>query len=402
MPFGFIQDALVQREQGGLLRGVKTVTQQQQGLIQIDDKYLINFAGNDYLGLSQDQDVLQSYTEGLAAFGASSTASPVVCGYHHQHRALESRLAELTQQSSAMLFSSGFAANQAICQALAKPFPNSRHSLGVVSDKLMHASFVEAAMSYAQGYYRFAHNQPNNAQKFIDNNQHEHYLIASEGVFSMDGDCAPVSGLLALKARKNEICVMLDQAHAIGVIGKEGCGLEDPQQYDDIDIVMGTFGKSLGTQGAFVAGSSDLILYLQNFARHYVYSTALCPAIAKATDTALTKMMTGAFRASLHENIETFRRLSVANDIEVSESYSAIQPIILSGSTSVIKASEFLSDLGVLVGAIRTPTVPKNAERLRITLSASHSKKDIESLIDALCILRDKMKLEYGFRERCI
>lgn len=396
MPFEYIQQALLCREQENLLRRVKTVSEQHQGLINVDGNYLINFAGNDYLGLSQDQDVLQSYTEGLAAYGASSTSSPVVCGYHAQHAELENRLAELTGQASAMLFSSGFAANQAICQALAKPTPTQSQSLGIITDKLMHASFIEAAMAYGDGFYRFTHNRTEQARTYLTNNKHEHYLVASEGVFSMDGDCAPISALTALKNDANNVCIMLDQAHAIGVIGENGCGIETQDAYASIDVVMGTFGKALGTQGAFVAGSSDLILYLQNYARHYVYSTALPPAIARATNTSLTKMMETSLRSGLHSNIAMFRQLCLDNDIAVCESNSAIQPIIISGDSSVVKASDFLAELGLMVGAIRTPTVPKNAERLRITLSALHTERDIASLVDGLCILREKTQVSFG------
>ena len=396
MPFQYIQRALLRREQTNLLRRVKTVSEQHQGLINVDGKFLINFASNDYLGLSQDQDVLQSYTEGLAAYGASSASSPVVCGYHAEHAELESRLAQLTAQDAAMLFSSGFAANQAICQALAKPTPTQSHSLGIITDKLMHASFIEAAMAYSEGFYRFAHNHAEQARTYLNNNKHEHYLIASEGVFSMDGDCAPVSALTALKSDTNNLCIMLDQAHAFGVIGENGCGLETQDEYASIDIVMGTFGKALGTQGAFVAGSSDLILYLQNYARHYVYSTALSAALARATNTSLSKMLETSLRSVLHENIAMFRQLCADNDIAVCASSSAIQPIVINGNTSVVEASDFLAELGLMVGAIRTPTVPKNAERLRITVSAVHTERDIASLVDGLCILRDKVNVSFG------
>ncbi|MEM0910334.1 MAG: 8-amino-7-oxononanoate synthase [Pseudomonadota bacterium] len=396
MAFSFVQRALAEREQENLLRRVKTVSQQHQGLVQIDGRFLINFASNDYLGLSQDQDVLQSYTEGLAAYGASSSASPVICGHHQTHQNLETRLADLTGQQSAMLFSSGFAANQAICQALAKPRPNHSTSMGIVFDKLMHASFVEAAMAYATAFYRFPHNCPERCEAYLLDEKCTDYLIASEGVFSMDGDCAPVNKLIKLKTQAKNTWLMLDQAHAIGVIGEEGCGLHEQKQYSSIDVVMGTFGKALGTQGAFIAGSSDLILYLQNFARHYVYSTALSPALAKATDTALTKMIETSYRTVLHENIVLFRALCNENEISICDSLSAIQPIVIRGNGSVVQAAECLGELGLLVGAIRSPTVPKHAERLRITLSALHTQKDIESLVDGLSILREKMGVSFG------
>ena len=175
----------------------------------------------------------------------------------------------------------------------------------------------------------------------------------------MDGDCAPVEGLIDVSRQSDSAWLMLDQAHAIGVVGEDGCGLPDREAYQNIDIVMGTFGKALGTQGAFVAGNNDFIAYLRNFARHYVYSTAISPALARATSTAIDRMINSSRRVKLHENIAQFKRLSVQNELPVCESDTPIQPLLVSNDDDVVEASAYLQRLGLLVGAIRAPTVPK-------------------------------------------
>lgn len=400
VPFDFIKSENARRKTNGLFRQRTAIVESSNCVIKIGDGYFINFSSNDYLGLSQHQDVLQAYVEGLSLYGASSSSSPVVCGYSHAHKALEVRLSELVNQPSVVLFSSGFAANQAICQALCIPEPSADTDVGIVADKLMHASFVESASTMTRCFKRFGHNDMFHADKQLSALHNENKLLVSEGVFSMDGDTAPVKELLKLK-QKHDAYLMLDEAHSFGVVGEQGLGFSGSFAYalegiedkgeQQIDITMGTFGKAIGTQGAFVAGSEALIDYLVNFGRHYIYSTAPAPAIARATSTALDIMLKGHERRRLHENIEQFRALAVTKGIVLMPSVSAIQPIVVGCADKVMRAKEKLMSLGILVSAIRSPTVPKGTDRLRITLSALHSDKDIDALIDALVIVRDSL-----------
>ncbi|MBT1450126.1 8-amino-7-oxononanoate synthase [Glaciecola sp. XM2] len=400
MSFAFVDDVLNERKKQGLLRTRKLVSSTRDGIITIDGKPCLNFASNDYLGLSQHPDVLQSYANGLAEFGAGSTASAVVCGHMQPHHDLESRLSELLNKPAALLFNSGFCANQALCQALfgqvsGSGISESKPTNHIVSDKLMHASFLEGAMHTNARLSRFHHNDISHLNARL-NACKDNVLVATEGVFSMDGDLGNIPSIQqAIDERQRHagsIQLLVDDAHALGVIGNNGLGSIEVDGVDanDINILMATFGKALGTAGAFIAGDKNLIEYLVNFAKHYVYSTAMPPAQAMATLTSLNIMLQGEQRTTLHENIALFQALSKAKELEVMASDTAIQPIIVGDDKACMWSSEKLMSLGIYVPGIRPPTVPKGKARLRVTLSALHTPKDIHALIDGLCIVRDE------------
>jgi 8-amino-7-oxononanoate synthase len=408
MSFEFIQDALNKRDKAGLLRARKAVSSNKQGMIDIAGKHYINFASNDYLGLSQHEQVLQTYVEGLAIHGGGSGASSVVTGYSIEHEALENDLCEVLNKPAAILFSSGFAANQAICHALAgnkkptKPTKGSADTSAtrLICDKYMHASFIQGALETQAPFQRFLHNDISHAQRLIENSNGD-TLVATEGVFSMDGDCGDIAGLQQLiKNQAIKPWLMVDDAHAIGVIGERGFGSVDrPSDTDNkgvdpnkVDIVLGTFGKALGTSGAFIAGSYSLIEYLLNFSKHYVYSTAFSAAQARATRASIALVAQGQEREKLHTNIALFKRLITAKGLPLLASNSAIQPIILGSPTHAVQMSEKLAELGIWVPAIRTPTVPVNSDRIRITLSAIHTEQDVCALVDSLCIAYEQIE----------
>nr|WP_136251982.1 8-amino-7-oxononanoate synthase [Ningiella ruwaisensis] len=428
-----LQAALDKRKADGLLRSRKLVSQNADGIVTINGKPCLNFASNDYLGLSQHPDVLQSYAEGLALYGAGSTASSVVSGYMQPHKALEDALAQMFNKEAALLFNSGFAANQALIHALfsqtkqssRRTLPHSdsgvRHQIArtdtqehgykgqIICDKLMHASFIEGALHANARLSRFRHNDAAHMQKLLDaaaSTQLENpqkaeqiTLLATEGVFSMDGDIAQVltqaqNFKRSQKADKN-LMLMIDDAHGFGVIGKHGLGVCEHLNIDSnqIDIIMATFGKAIGTAGAFIAGSKALIDFLINFARHYVYSTAIPPAQAHATLKSIEIMQKGIEREKLQQNIALFKSLIAKHALPFLASDTAIQPLIIADSQTsqhCTQASEQLMEWGIYTPAIRTPTVAKGKERLRITLSALHSGQDIQTLVDALCILRER------------
>ena len=417
MPFEFIKAALEQRSADSLLRKRIVVTSNSQAIIEVDGKHYINFSSNDYLGLSQHQDVLQSFAEGLSLYGASSSASSVVTGYSREHRLLEEDICEHTQFDNALLFSSGFAANQAICQALFQTSQiNSDTARYVVADKLMHASFVDSAMQLNNGrkkpiFSRFRHNDLQHLQSKLAPDADN--LVVTEGIFSMDGDRGNIQGIkAALDDAKSSAWLMVDDAHAIGCIGENGMGsttlpiappnsdaslgtLQSKEHsHRKIDVLMGTFGKAIGTQGSFVAGSNDFIEYLVNFSKHYVYSTAIPAAQARATRTSLQIMRKGIEREMLTQNISKFTEIAKAAGLPILPVDGPIQPILIGDPIKAFALSQHLKSLGIWVNAIRSPTVPKHSDRLRITLSALHQTQDIQALVDALGLSMASMQSE--------
>lgn len=426
MAFNWLGDSLSARAQEGLLRQRHCQQYEKDSIICINGEHYLNFSSNDYLGMRQHEGVLQSWVEGLAQFGGGSGASPLVTGHTQAHLALEAYIADGLNREAALLFNSGFAANQALCMAL---FPHISHAdrSGVpghiIADKLMHASFLEGAQCVSERakLRRFKHNDLNHLESMLssachskapeavgnsDDESQQDILIASEGVFSMDGDVAPCKDIADIAAKYNA-WFMLDDAHGMGVLGDNGFGTVEALNLSQqqVPVVMGTFGKAVGTAGAFIAGSQTLIDYLVNFSKHYVYSTAMPPAQAVATlyslthiasDTARRELLTNNisyFRKSFHKRFGQTLYASEESDnsdhitlgaITLGTSQSAIQPVIVGSPERAVALSEGLKQRGIWATAIRQPTVPKNQDRLRITLTANHTTQDIDVLIDAL------------------
>jgi 8-amino-7-oxononanoate synthase len=403
MGFEFLANTLQAREAASLRRIRQPVISSKHGMIEIQGQHYLNFASNDYLGLSQHEQVLQSYVEGLAVYGSGSGSSSIVTGYSAEHKALEDDICEALNKPAAMLFSSGFAANQAICHALfghlKNQTGNNNTSLGpqIICDKYMHASFIQGTLDTNAKLRRFAHNDMEHAQTLLAAATPSS-LVATEGVFSMDGDMGDVESLQNImqvsgKPANDKPWLMVDDAHAFGVIGTNGFGTLDCKNVNpaQVNIVMGTFGKALGTSGAFIAGSEQFIEYMVNISKHYVYSTAFSGAQARATRASLALVEKGEERTKLHENIEYFNCLATSKGLVTLPSTSAIQVIVVGDAKLALHCSEQLAVLGLWVPAIRTPTVPKNTDRLRITLSAIHNKKDIDALVDGLTIVFERV-----------
>jgi len=399
MSFGFLQSSLQQRDAQGLLRKRYSVNANKDGMIQIDDRFYINFASNDYLGLSQHSQVQQAFAEGLSMYGTGSGASSVVTGYSQEHKALEDDICTVLNKPAALLFSSGFSANQATCHALfnAKENPQGH----ILCDKYMHASFIQGALETSAKLTRYRHNNFEHAAEQIAKLP-PNSMVATEGVFSMDGDTGNIARLANIinDQHKGQArpWLMVDDAHAFGVLGDNGFGTLDggtshnvnncaAVKSEDVQVIMATFGKAVGTGGAFVAGSQDLIDYMVNMSKHYVYSTSFSAAQARASRAALALIEQGEQRDKLHQNITSFTQLAKHSGLALLDSNSAIQPIICACPKKALQYSAKLAELGLWVPAIRTPTVPKNTDRLRITLSALHTEQDIQALIEALCIV---------------
>lgn len=429
MAFNWLEDSLSARAQQGLLRQRHCQQYEKDSIICINNEHYLNFSSNDYLGMRQHEGVLQSWVEGLAQFGGGSGASPLITGHTQAHLALEAYIADGLNREAALLFNSGFAANQALCMALfphLSPSPKAATNGYIVADKLMHASFLEGAQCVSERakLRRFKHNDLSHLESVLSTVCHkpgpiesknegadsaananilstqQDILIASEGVFSMDGDVAPCKDMAEIAAKYNA-WFMLDDAHGMGVLGDNGFGTVEALNLSQqqVPVVMGTFGKAVGTAGAFIAGSQTLIDYLVNFSKHYVYSTAMPPAQAVATLYSLTHIASDtARRQTLNNNIAYFResfhkrfgqtlkvgaKNASSSEIALGSSQSAIQPIMVSSSQRAVALSEGLKQRGIWATAIRQPTVPKNQDRLRITLTANHTTQDINVLLDA-------------------
>jgi 8-amino-7-oxononanoate synthase len=382
MAFDFISSALTERREQSLFRRRQCIEASTGTLIKVDGQHYINFASNDYLGMRQSMAVMQGWVDGVSEFGGGSGASALVTGYTQAHQALENYLAEALGREQVLLFNSGFAANQAICQAL---FKDSNGPAGsIVADKLIHASLIDGALASEAKFLRYRHNDLNHLQQQLTKTSGD-TLVVTEGVFSMDGDQAPLLDMLPL-VDAHQAWLMLDDAHGFGVLGETGMGCAEAAglSQQQLPVLMATFGKAIGTAGAFVAGSRELIDYLSNFARHYIYSTAMPPAQATATLASLKAIRTGTPRFCLHENIQLFKQLASAAGIKLMLSDSPIQPVIVGNAEEAVAASERLKSLGIWVSAIRYPTVPKGTDRLRVTIGANHQAEDIIALVDAL------------------
>lgn len=385
MSFEFVRDDVAERRHQHLLRQHAIIDEEHESIIRVDGRAYINFASNDYLGLRQHPDVLQAWVEGLAQFGGSSGASPLVTGYSRAHQQLSDALATLTNRDAVTLFSSGYAANHAICHALFKD------SGTIIADKLSHASLIEGARSSKAAFLRYRHNDYSHLTERLKSVDDNDILVATESVFSMDGDQCDMPTLIN-QTREYDAWLMVDDAHGFGVVGDKGQGLAAfSSSQDDCQIIMATLGKACGTGGAFIASNQALHDYLINFSKHYVYSTAMSPAQAHATLTALKLIQHSERRERLTTNIALFKQEMAKHSFQLLDSGSAIQPVVIGSPEDTLAMSSQLKSLGVWVGAMRYPTVPKNSDRLRVTLNAQHHEQDVLALVDALCIARDAL-----------
>jgi len=368
MAFEFIQQALTEQAAQALLR---TRAVSPHGL---------NFSSNDYLGLATHPELIAAWQAGANEYGVGSAGSPLVTGYCRAHAQLEEKLADLTGFESTLLFNSGYSANQALLKSLL-----SKDDL-LVQDKLNHASLMEAGSLSPATMKRFKHNDLAHLQQILANrSEYENALLVTEGVFSMDGDQANLSAIAAL-AKQHDAWLLIDDAHGFGVV-EQGLGSVKQQNLaaSDVDLYMATFGKALGVSGAFVAADKAVIDYLVNFSKPYIYSTAMPAAMAVSIDKALDVMAEEQWRfMHLNSLINYFRHQCQARNITLLPSLSPIQPLIIGNALQALAVSEKLLQRGILVKAIRPPTVPKGSARLRITLSANHTMADVDLLLAAL------------------
>jgi len=369
-----------ERARQSLLRRVRTVGQVEGMRITLDGRPLLNFASNDYLGLAQHPALTEAMIRAAAQWGAGAGAAHLLGGHREEHAALEEKLARWTGRTRALLFSTGYMANLALLQAL----------LGAddvcVQDKLNHASLLDAARLSGATLVRYVHADVASAQRQLDAHADAPALLATDGVFSMDGDVAPLVELAALCTRRSTT-LMVDDAHGIGVLGVDGAGsaAEAALGEDGAPVLMATLGKALGVAGAFVAGSAALIDGLVQFARPHIYTTAPPPALAAAVSAAIDIARFEDWRRiKLARLIGHFRHGAAERGIDLMPSRTPIQPVAIGASKAAQTAAQALEADGFFVPAIRPPTVAQGKARLRVTLSARHEESDVEQLLNAL------------------
>lgn len=371
---------LLAYEQQNQYRKRPVVTPVSGALVKLNGQECINFCSNDYLGLALDEKIKNQQQQAMLKFGAGAGASQLVSGYSSSHKALEDELAEFLQRPRVVVFSSGFLANLGMLTALADK------STVLLLDRLCHASLVDGARYSQAQLKRYRHCDSVDLQRRLHVNQAKQVFVVSDGVFSMDGDVAPLAAICEL-ADQYKALTILDDAHGIGVIGANARGSIELSgvNTESIDLLVGTFGKAFGTFGAFVSASEELAEVLIQAARTLIYTTALPPAIVECTRTSLQMIKSEAWRRQkLQENIDYFRYHAQASGITLTSSATAIQPILVGDSQSTLDLSAKLLQSGYWVSAIRPPTVPKGTARLRIALSCLHEKPQIDSLIVAL------------------
>lgn len=384
-PIARLAAAQAQRADAGLLRRLRSAEDSSAGMITLGGRRLVNFASNDYLGLAHDSRLVDALRDGAKRYGVGAGAAHLLGGHHQAHAELEHEIAGWTGRERALLFSTGYMANLGVVSAL----------LGngdrCVQDKLNHASLIDAARLAGCELRRYRHADVDGASRQLAAPETAALLLATDGVFSMDGDIAPLPEL-AEAASAAGATLMVDDAHGIGMLGRSGAGsLEHAGvSTDAAPILMATLGKALGTFGAFVAGSAELIEGLVQFARSHVYTTAFPPALAAATRVAVGIARDDhERRAKLHHNIATFRAAAEAHRLDLMPSSTPIQPLLVGSSKTATQLSRQLESAGYFVPAIRPPTVPDGAARLRITLSAAHNDAQIDGLVGALAAALD-------------
>ncbi|TVP57306.1 MAG: 8-amino-7-oxononanoate synthase [Halomonadaceae bacterium] len=375
---------LATRERQGLLRRRRVLQSQQGPHVIIDGQHRLAFCSNDYLGLAAHPALTEALKGAADQWGVGSGASHLVCGHHQCHHDLEQALAAHTGREAALLFSSGYMANLGVIAAL------TGRGETILQDRLNHASLLDAARLSDARLVRYAHNDMGALKQRLESVD-KPALVVTDGVFSMDGDLADLPAMAQL-CQDHQVPLMVDDAHGIGVLGAQGGGVLShfglsPEQ---VPVLMGTLGKALGVYGAFIAGSQALIDYLVQKARPYIYTTALPPALAAATQVGLQLCRDESWRREqLTALVQRFRREAQGLGYELMPSATPIQPIMVGSAHEALRLSTALEEQGVLVTAIRPPTVPLGGARLRVTFSAAHTEAHLDQLLEALAKARE-------------
>lgn len=378
----FINQELESLKKSGLYRPLKTIEKIDGSKIYIDGKELICFCSNDYLGLSNHPKVKKMAIETIKEFGVGAGASRLISGNTIIHEELEKKIAKFKKRESAIVFSTGYMANIGAITALTDEKDT------IIIDRLNHASIIDACKLSKARLQVYSHKDMIALEKILaKSDKYKKRLIVTDSIFSMDGDIAPLPQIAKLAKKYNAI-TMIDCAHATGVLGENGRGAEEHFGIEgQIDIVMGTLSKAVGSLGGFIAGSFELIDFLRNKARSFIYTTSLPPSICAASIAALEIIENEPqLRKRLWDNIGFFnRRRAAINRDPTTE--TPIIPIIIGNEEKTMGISRKLFEDGLFVSGIRFPTVAKGEARLRITITANHSKKELEMLSNLLALI---------------
>lgn len=413
-----IEAALAQLDREHLRRERRTI----DGFVEpgsrvttiVDGQQLVDFSSNDYLGLARHPAVASAMSECAERCGAGSGASHLVTGHGAEHTRLEEELAAFTGRERALLFSTGYMANLAVMTTLAG------RGETVLLDRLSHASLIDGGLLSGARFKRYRHADARDAESALAAHADKVSIVATDGVFSMDGDVGPLDAL-ARASRSHDAWLVVDDAHGLGVIGATGRGAVEYFGLDAqaVPVLVGTLGKALGSFGAFVAGSNALIELLMQKARSYIYTTALPQPVAAASRKALeiaqretwrrervlaltARFRTGAEQMGIPLTTAPMRPtaaspLATARAAPAAQALTPIQPILLGSSDAALRAQRELLKAGFCVVAIRPPTVPRGSARLRVTLSAAHTEAQVDSLVEALsrvCAGRDAVVIQ--------
>jgi 8-amino-7-oxononanoate synthase len=375
----FVNRALAERREAQQWRSLQPLTPVDAVQVRKNDRLLLNFSANDYLGLSKQPALIEAAQRYTAQYGTGATASRLVAGTYPIHQQLEEKLAIACGREAALLFNTGFQANSSVLAALLD-----RQSL-VLGDRLIHNSLLQGILASRARLIRYRHNDLTHLESALKQAMTQSYsriLIVTETVFSMDGDRSDVSALVQLAQQYNAI-LYLDDAHAVGVLGPEGMGLAAQQA--GVDVVVGTFGKAFGAFGAFVTCSAQLREYLINCCPGLIYTTALPPAVIGAIDAALNLMpQLEADRQRLSQGADWLRKQLQSLGYGTGASSTHIIPLMIGDEEKTLQLSQQLEDAGILAIAIRPPTVAKGASRLRLTLSSHHRPQHLNQLVQAI------------------
>lgn len=373
-------DEINQRKSDGLYRNRRVINSSQGALIKIDGEEYLNFSSNDYLGLANNDVLKMCMSEAIKEYGLGAGSSQLVVGHSIPHRTLEKSLAEFLSRDAALVFSSGYLANLAVASVLIDS------NTIVLQDKLNHASLIDAAQLSNGKLVRYRHNDIDHLKTLLEKYKQHKLVVMTDGVFSMDGDFAPVSEIAKLCKTYNAVLIV-DDAHGLGVLGDTGAGLLELLKLDQsqVPLLIGTFGKSFGGCGAFVSGSK---LYVDAFiqkARTYIYTTAMLPSLAVAMTQAIELVANATdLRQKLCSIVVCYKELMREGNLDVSESDSHIQPYVVGNVGKTVALSDVLFQNNVLAVAIRPPTVPKDTSRLRLSFTAAHDKEQLVRLVQGI------------------
>jgi 8-amino-7-oxononanoate synthase len=374
----FLAEDLDRRADAGLLRSLREFQREGAWVVTADGRRLLNFSSNDYLGLASHPDVLEAAARAAARAGGA-TASRLIVGTDPAYGELEAKLADFQRTEAALVFGSGYLANVGVISCLLG------RADAVFSDSLNHASIIDGCRLSRAAIHRYRHGDVDELDAMLNGSSAERKLIVTESVFSMNGDVAPLAEIVELKERYGA-ALLVDEAHAEGVFGPHGEGYaHELGVADRVDLHLGTFGKAFGAYGAYVAGSSLWVRYLINASRSFVFTTGLPAAVIAAVHAALDVVYAADdLRAELQEKACGFRTRLANLGLDTCGSSTQIVPLVTGASDAAVALSGALEDAGVLVVAIRPPTVPPGTARLRFSLTALHGDRDVAAALDVV------------------